>query len=125
MKKLYEGNVSCRLVITQKVSNRVTPEVLKTLYSSMAPRIQAMVDTRSGPTNYIKDFSIILDIFHQKIAIMSKCRFKYCQDSIPIFSQMKTVQLLCSMYSFHPPAFVVIVCNASLNLVADPLIDYC
>ena len=53
------------LLISQKVSNMVIPEVLKTLYSSMAPRIQAMVDTSSGPTNYKKNFSIILDVFHQ------------------------------------------------------------
>ena len=48
-------------LITQKVSNMVTPEVLKTLYSSIAPCIQAMVDTSNGPTNYKKNFSIILD----------------------------------------------------------------
>ena len=39
------------------------------------------MDTRSGPTNFKKHFSIILDVFYQCIAIMSKCLFKYCQDS--------------------------------------------
>ena len=74
-------SVASRWLIAQKVSNRVTPEVLKTLYSSMAPRIQAMVNISSGPTNYKKNFKIILNVFYQQIAKMSKCRFKYCQDS--------------------------------------------
>ena len=76
-----ERSVAGWWLIVQKVSNRVTPEVLKTLYFSMEPRIQAMVDTSSRPTKYRKHFSIILDVFCQWIAILSKCRFKYFQDS--------------------------------------------
>ena len=70
-------------LITQKISNRVSPMVLKMLYSSMAPNIQAMVDTSSGLPNYKKHLSIILDIFYQLIAKMSECWFKYSQDSSP------------------------------------------
>ena len=52
-------------LIAQKVSNRVTLEFPETFSSSMAPCIEAMVDTSSGPTNYKKHRSIILDVFDQ------------------------------------------------------------
>ena len=58
-------SVASLQLIGQKIKNSITPEVLNTLYSSMAPRMQAMDDNNGGHTKYYEHFSIILNVFYQ------------------------------------------------------------